>query len=237
MLDDNRSFLDGLSKEVKRELDELHISHSIRCCGSSKEVTAMLEAGDVFNLLITDIDLDEERDGISLAQQINKSFPKIKIIYMTAYNDFSHDISDSNFVYYLVKPIREDKLRSALKKANDALCKERGETVLLKNRDAVSAVEVCGIVYVESVGHRALYHLSDGEEISVRERLDAVDKSLAAYQSFLRVHKSFLVNMAFIAKVAGADVILNSGRIIPVSRGNIKAVKSAFSAYLMRNME
>ncbi len=237
LLDDNTVFLDEFSKEVDAALGELRISHSMRCCSSCREVMAILQGEDKFNLLITDIDLDEDFDGITLAQYINKNFPGIKIIYMTAFNDFSHDISDSNFIYYLVKPIRPDKLRNALKKASAALLNEQRETVLLKSREAVRAVAVCDIVFIESTGHVTVYHLADGAEIPIRRRLDVIEKSLFVYQSFLRVHQSFLVNMAYIGKITGADAVLNNGRAIPISRGNIKAVKSAFSAYLMRNMQ
>lgn len=236
LLDDNKSFLDEFSKEVDKALEDLQIAHCVRCCNTVSEVTALLNEDDKFDLLITDIDLDEEADGISLAQSINKSYPDIKIIYMTAFNDYSHDISDSNFIYYLVKPIRPEKLRNALIKTNDALSKERRESVLIKSRDSVRAVSVCAIAYVESVGHQTVYHLCDGAELAVRKRLDVVERGLLSFQSFFRVHKSFLVNMAYIGKIAGADVVLNDGTTIPISRGNIKAVKSAFSAYLMRSM-
>ncbi|MEG0750374.1 MAG: LytTR family DNA-binding domain-containing protein [Oscillospiraceae bacterium] len=236
VLDDNRILGEALSSDIDSALNKMRVPHTVFSCCSTRDVREMMDGGKHVDLLVTDIDLPEENNGIKFAQFINRSAPETKIIYITAFNEYSRDISDSNFIYYLVKPICPNKLINALKKAVNECKKAQSNVLMLKTGDAVHAVLISNIVYVESLGHRIFYHLSDNTEISVREKLDLVEKRLTDYPDFLRIHKSFLVNMAHINKIVGATVVLNNGNLLTISGGKTRSIKDAFSKYLIGNM-
>ena len=64
----------------------------------------------------------------------------------------------------------------------------------------------------------------------IYEKLDEVEKKLSDYY-FLRVHKSYLVNMKHIRKVSNYTACLDNGEVLPVPRLRFQTVKETFIAY------
>lgn len=58
----------------------------------------------------------------------------------------------------------------------------------------------------------------------VREKLDDLEKRLSG-SNYLRVHKSFLVNGDYIQNICRYEVLLSSGRKIPISKSRYKEVR------------
>ena len=79
--------------------------------------------------------------GIDLAAEIKKKHPAVRIIFCTAYAGFALDAFDIYAVGYLLKPITEEKIRSALKQID--LMLPRQETSHL---------------YVQTFGNFAVFH-------------------------------------------------------------------------------
>ena len=64
----------------------------------------------------------------------------------------------------------------------------------------------------------------------IYDKLDHIEQQLAAY-GFLRIHKSFLVNMKHIRKISNYAVLMDWGETLPVPRLRFQAVREAFVAY------
>ena len=60
--------------------------------------------------------------------------------------------------------------------------------------------------------------------------LDKVEKMMQE-QAFVRIHKSFLVNMKYVKNVKNARVILKNGKELPVPRPKFRIVKDAYIKY------
>jgi two-component system, LytTR family, response regulator AlgR len=56
-------------------------------------------------------------DGMQVSQTISELYPRPMVIFTTAYTDHAFEAFDINAVDYLLKPIRKDKLRDAIRKA------------------------------------------------------------------------------------------------------------------------
>lgn len=70
------------------------------------------------DLILMDIQLKDEIDGISAMQEIRKS-SQVPVIYITGNSD-QYNLSrarETNFVEYLVKPIQMSDLRGSIEKA------------------------------------------------------------------------------------------------------------------------
>lgn len=91
------------------------------------------------------------------------------------------------------------------------------------------------IGYLESKGHYiTFYDAQSGEEIGkVNSKLDILQSELCEY-NFLRIHKSFLVNMVYIKRISGYRCILDNGVEIPVPKARYKDVKNKFTEFRTR---
>lgn len=72
------------------------------------------------------------------------------------------------------------------------------------------------ILYVESRKHKSVFFCLESErkEYQLYEKLDVIEEKLGQY-AFLRIHKSYLVNMKHIRKISNYAVTLIRGRASP----------------------
>lgn len=64
----------------------------------------------------------------------------------------------------------------------------------------------------------------------IYEKLDWVEEKLSGFH-FLRIHKSYLVNMKHIRKINNYTAFLDTGEELPVPRSRFRAAKETFVAY------
>lgn len=79
------------------------------------------------------------------------------------------------------------------------------EALILQHGGITEKIANSQIWYIESNAHQLLIHTISGE-ISLYEKLDVYEKKL--HKNFLRVHKSFLVNMQYIRRTEMKEVTL-----------------------------
>ena len=101
------------------------------------------------------------------------------------------------------------------------MIKTNGSEVLIYRRE---------IIYVESQGRKLVFHINNGHEIGVYEKMDAIQEQLGS--TFVRSHKSFLINMKYIVERNNQGFCLSNGSVLPISKPNLKEAKMKFIAYL-----
>ncbi len=80
------------------------------------------------------------------------------------------------------------------------------------------------IIYLESERHRITIHTMSGD-YHIYRRLRDFEDSLCK-SGFLRIHKSFLVNMIFVRQIRRYSITLDNGIVLPVSKMKFNEIKS-----------
>lgn len=180
------------------------------------------------DILITDINLGDG-NGIELANIVQHERPTLKVIFLTGFMDYATEIFETNPSYFLTKPIDENKLNNAIKKVLGNLQFEKNNSVTIKSNGSESVILFKNIIFIESSGRKLTIHTCE-KSISIYEKMDNLQKRLD--KSFVRCHKSFLVNMKYIVERTNQYFVLSDGRQIPISKSNFKDVRSKFITYL-----
>ncbi len=143
-------------------------------------------------------------DGIEAAQHAQKLAPKPNIIFTTAFDAYAIKAFDLNAIDYLLKPIRLERLQTAIDKAY-ALKPKQIEALkpLQKMRSHVSIHERGRVILVPV--EQIIYLRAELKYITVRtaEREYLIEESLTHLETefgerFLRLHRNCLVAPAFI---------------------------------------
>lgn len=164
-----------------------------------------------------------------MAKRIQRLYPKIQLIYLTGYIDYARDIFESDPVYFLVKPVDENKLSDAILRAR-VKCENKDKHYLaLNTRFDVHKIYFDEIVYVESEKRNLHFHLNN-RVISCMGQLSDIEKKCP--KEFIRIHQSYLVNMNFIASYGITNIELSTGMVLPVSRNRNKKAKETFLKYV-----
>ncbi|MBO5551292.1 MAG: LytTR family transcriptional regulator [Lachnospiraceae bacterium] len=85
------------------------------------------------------------------------------------------------------------------------------------------------IVYIESYRHRIIFH-TEKKNYSIYKPLGEIEEMLAG-MGFLRIHKSFIVNLEYVRSVKNYILTLYDGMNFIVPRGRYKEVKRGWTVY------
>lgn len=177
------------------------------------------------------------KTGLELLGEIG--LKEFEVVFVTAYNEYMLQALQFSAADYLLKPVDEDRLVEAVQRVEQKLAsgkKEEHNNVLLHNLAQAgnpSEMRLClptikgfvilkleEIIYCEAERSYTVFHLSNNKTITVSKPLLDYD-NLLQDTSFLRVHKSFLVNLHHVREYQrgeGGVVIMSNGADIEISR-------------------
>ena len=200
------------------------------------ELNQYLEKG-TYDLIFMDIEWKGYKEtGTQFAAAVNTKYPNVQIVFITAYNDrFSESIffEKVNLCGYLVKPIKLNNLQFLVGKALDNIKKRQEEKLVVQYRGVTETISFADIVYMESKAHQ-LYIITISDKILVYKKLDDYEEALQ--ESFVRIHKSFMVNMNYIRKIERTSLTLKNGTVLPISKTKYLIAKDKFFKFISEQL-
>ena len=174
-----------------------------------------------FDLLLLDIEMGE-MDGVSLAKQVRRTNELMQIVFITGYSDYISEGYEVAALHYLMKPVKEEKLRSVLDRAAEKITKN--ERVLhFESGGEMVRVPIYQIRYADVLGNYVTVHART--DVKVKMTLGELEKRLD--ERFYRVGRSALVNLTQISRVTKTEIKLSDGIAIPLPRGAYEGVNRA----------
>ena len=191
-----------------------------------------------YDLIFLDIEMGHGMSGLETASRIRQQNKTVMLVFVTAHASFVFDAFDVQAMQYLLKPIDEAQFQRVFQRCRRKfydeeyrlsfrVCNQRGqeEIVLLMVKE---------ILYVESFLRKLQVHTVTGENIEIVEKISVME-TLLENRGFLRVHKSYLVNMAYLRRIETEQVMLQAGAEpptrLPLARRKREQVKQAFLQY------
>lgn len=179
-----------------------------------------------YDLLLLDIKMGK-MDGVELAKTIRKDNQQMQIIFITGYTDFVFQGYDVSATHYLVKPVKQEVLFEILDRAVNNLSKKE-RFLFFSIGNAQKRVPVDSIMYVESFLH-TVEMTTVSESFKIKKTIRDMEKELG--EQFVRCHRSYIVGIRFIALICRGEVVLDSGKRIPLSRNAQKTVHDSYMNY------
>lgn len=241
------------------KLARLRLSSLLTECGDTFEVVAEAKNGvealqkwkqTQADVLLLDIRMPE-MDGLQVARELLKFEHPPAVIFTTAYDSHALQAFEANAIDYLLKPIRKDRLLTALQKAqvfHQAQLQLLQTALPPENRRSHLCVQVAGDLHLLPVDEILYFH-ADQKYVTARTRCKEylLDDSLKALEEefaelFLRIHRNALVSLRHIEdlhKQADGQVSVKFhefGEILPVSRRLVAKVKACFKDFKLNNL-
>lgn len=193
-----------------------------------------IQKREMADIYILDI-IMSQISGIDLGSQIRKAGSKSTIIYVTSSDDFALDAYDIHAIRYLLKPIYENTFFEALDFAVSYTGMKECSSYLVKTKNGLLSVPYSKIEYIENSSRKLEIHLTNKEQITsiyIRTSFDEEIKELADNRNFLRVHKSFLINLNYVAQLGRNIITMESGGTIPISRSSALDAKKEYLSFI-----
>jgi len=208
-------------------LDQRKLEYNIDIFSSAEEFCEQSLCQSKYNIVFLDINL-KEMNGIDVAYKLRSYKSDVFIAFVTGY------------INYALDGYKVDAIRYILKETLDISISECMDAIFRKMEIQLSKMEfifttgkrqiyINNILYIESHKHKLNFRVfeMDLKEYEMYERLDNIELKVREY-GFLRIHKSFLVNMKYIKRINHYMVILLSDDELPVPKLRYQEVKEAF---------
>ncbi|MBX2817800.1 MAG: LytTR family DNA-binding domain-containing protein [Saprospiraceae bacterium] len=189
---------------------------------SGIEAIKFLNAEEV-DLIFLDIHMPTF-DGMDLIKTL-KDPPQV--ILTTADPNFAIQAFEFDFIVdYLVKPIEKERFEKAVSRArkmgsnkprgrSDAADASEENQLYINIHRRLIKIDIPSIYLIEAKGDY-IYIKTEGKEYKVHSTLTKIEQKLPA-DAFLRVHRSFVINLSEIVDIEDNSVLIKR-EIIPVSR-------------------
>ena len=226
---DDDVFAQNLIEDAIRNLlQKEQIVCKIKTFSSAKELRIyMMEKK--FDLLLLDIDMPE-MDGITLGKWIRKKQMENDIIFISNREDKVFESLKIHPVGFIRKRYFLEDIPSVINTYLKYREKEKNR-IIIKTRNGTLAIEVDKILYIEGQRKHQLIYLEDKKTVEVNYSMKELEEELTPY-GFLRCHKGYIVNYKRIYLFSGADIILDTGETIPVSRRKELEIKEKYMIYV-----
>lgn len=207
-------------KQLAAYLKKVPFFELVDSCQSAIEAMAVLDKEEVDAIFI-DINMPD-LNGLDFVRSLHH--PPM-VVFTTAYQEYALEGYKVDAIDYLLKPFgMGDVLRAAdkVKRQYELLhtasvsTVDEDDALFLKTEYKVVRVLTSHIIYIEGMSEYLRIHLSDPSKPIVvllsmkkmEERLGEVD--------FMRIHKSFIINLHHIAEINRSRVVLDDGAEIPI---------------------
>lgn len=232
LVDDEPRGLNTLKKILQEYCPELKIIAECPDADTAREKIELLDP----QLVFLDISLPG-KNSFDLLSELD--IVNFEIIFVTAHNEYTLQAFQYSAVDYLMKPIDEDLLGEAVRRACKRIAlhaMNNNVTALLHNLQKTQSpqemklcipslkgfqvVELKDILFCEASGSYTNFYFANKHMVCTAKAIHDYEELLTD-AGFVRLHKSFLVNLLHIKEYQrgeGGTVILTDGKEVEVSR-------------------
>ncbi len=169
----------------------------------------------IYDIVFMDIELPH-LDGMAAAEKLRRLDKKILLVFVTNMAQFAVKGYEVDAFDYLVKPVGYNNFELKLKKAI-ALIRLNSDVVVINKTSGMLRIPAREIRFIESSGHKIVYHTDDGEMTSSGDSLSELEEKLKP-SGFLRCNNCYLVNFRHILSVRGYVITIYGGEELQISR-------------------
>jgi len=182
------------------------------------------------DIVLMDIQLKGDMDGIETAQRMQTEYD-IPIIYLTANTDVDHftRAKGTNPHAFISKPFKKLDLKHAIELTTDRMMNRQNgnsetpcsspfvlkDSIFVRRNDTMIKILIKNIYYFEADRNYCKI-FSKNRECLLVMTLKEISNKLPK-EHFLRIHRSFIVNLSHVDEVAGSHVVI-SRKATPMSK-------------------
>ena len=218
-------------KQVVSYISKIPYLDLVGSCRSAAEAAAILDKESV-DAMFVDINMPD-RSGMDFVKSLT---PAPMVVFTTAYSEYAVEGYKVDAVDYLLKPFSFEDFRRAADrvKANYEMnavtvsSPDADNSLFFKTDYKIVRVNIDKIVYVEGMSeYLKIFVEGETEPVVVLLSLKKLEDRLPA-DRFMRIHKSYILNLSKIREVSKGKVFVSPDVSIPI--GDL--YKDAFNSYL-----
>nr|WP_319488911.1 LytTR family DNA-binding domain-containing protein [uncultured Caproiciproducens sp.] len=186
-----------------------------------------------FHVIFLDIRMNG-LNGIDVGKKVRENDKYVKIIYVTNFTNYQTDAFTVRAFGYVTKPFAYETICKQMDDVIDYTDKENKKISFTFHTDrGIKTLNLEDIYYFESYNHR-IKIVSKNEVLRITDSINNILNNLKSF-GFSMPHKSFVINLLYVASIKGYDITLTNGSIIPISQKRSVDFKAEVHSFLKSN--
>lgn len=209
-----------IARRLERMVREISGATDVTVASTLAQASALVRSQEI-DLLFLDLNLNG-RDGFALLEEAAAA--RFQTVVVSAHHDQAVRAFEYGVTDFVAKPWSEERLRLAIERSATRVPRRRASSIVVRKGRELRTVAVGDIVYVQGADDYSELHLAEGSVHLHEKTLNALESLLP--EAFLRVHRSFLVNVAHVRGVRAGAVVMHDDAVVPVGRVYRDAVRA-----------
>lgn len=220
--DDEQIFLDKIRRLLEKYSQEHQVPMEISTYNEADNL--LKEINNEYELILLDVRLDQA-NGIDVAKELRARKIDSMIIYISAYLEMAPRGYEVQAFRYILKSDLEQVLEYTL---NDAMAelRRRRKEYEIRTQGQTECIPLTEILYFASY-KRYVEIYTIRKTYKQYRKMYELEQELSE-QGFLRIHKSYLVNMRYISYIKNREIYLKDGTALPCSKGEYQNIKQRY---------
>lgn len=188
-------------------------------CQSAIDAQKVLEQ-EVIDVMFIDINMPD-LNGLDFVRTL--AAPPL-VVFTTAYSEYALEGYKVNAVDYLLKPFGMDEFMRAANKVKqqydlthtaEVSRVDDNDAIFLKTEHRIVRINVTNIRYIEGMSEYLKIYLKEGKPLVVLLSMKKMEERLSS-TNFMRIHRSYIINLNEIQEVNKNRVILDQDTYLPI---------------------
>ena len=220
--DDETFFLENIKVLTKHYFNSKGMMVKIQCY---QDTEAFLQSDvNSYHIIFLDMILGE-KNGIEVARIIRQKNKTVPMIFISAYAEFALQGYSVRAFNYILKNDLDQTFYIVMDSLLDEL-KLQYETLDLKVENMKQSIRLEDIRYIESFKRYVIIHTKKEEYKQYGKISDF--ETLLEEKGFLRIYKSFLINMNHVEKIENKKAYLNGGITLTCSKERYSEIQHKY---------
>ena len=234
LCDDNKNTITKYAELIYELMEKHQIQMKISCFNSGEALFFHYShIPEQIDIIYLDILMDKT-DGMETARKLRNRGCKAQIIFLTSYEDYVYEAFEVNAIQYLIKEdTSKDKFEKVFLKAVEMVTDSKKELFPVKFDGKITMISISEILYFEIWKRVVTVYYGEGKSAKFYSSIDQLESELSM-KDFVRVHRSYLVNLTYIEMFHHQSIKLKTGAIIPVGVTYLESLKKRLSDYISR---
>lgn len=221
-------------KQIAGYIDKTPFLSLMETFESALQAINYFEDNEV-DLMFVDINMPD-LSGMDFVKSLNNP---PKVIFTTAYSEYAVEGFKVDAIDYLLKPISYADFLKAAERAKERISPKITENtqvesnekfLFIKSEYKILRIILSDIRYIEGMREYLRIHIENQQPVMTLMSMKKMEEFLPE-ETFMRVHRSFIVNLNKITTIERNRIVFDKKVYIPVS----EQYKKAFQKYLDNN--
>ena len=232
IVEDEAVFLKSTKELLAKTFKDKNVDVAFDFFMSGEEFLPMIEQHFHYDIIFLDIEMPGI-DGISVCRRIREISEDALVVFISNKEALVFQTFEVQPFRFIRKSELNELVLSLVESIISELDRRKPKVIKIEEPSGgdVYSFDIKKILYIEAQRKECVIVTESGMT-TLRSKLMTLESSLGN-EDFIKIHRSFLVNMSAITKIQKDSVLLKNGHELPLSRNMREPVKQAFLNHSM----